>query len=192
MDAGVRLLLAHEMMGIEEEERRGVDFARFFACEDGATPPDLLKRGIYHEIALPLKGGPWRKASLAMMHDKLAGSAESAKVMESMKVSGQTMLSLDALQLLGVSGIVARSKVGQVDGRLRRSKTWAVGMHTSRTFFARRSRWADGTSTVLSRDAEGPQPEQQVSPTMVELAAASASPVETTDKSIEQVDDEKA
>ena len=171
MDAGVHLLLAHEMVGIEEEERRGVDFARFFACENGATPPNLLKRGIYNEIALPLKGGPWREASFAMMHDKLAGSAESAKVMESMKVSGQTMRSLDALQSLGTR---ARLNVGQVDWHRSRSKPRA---YTSlRTLFSRRSRSADGTSTVLTQDAEGPQQEQQVSPTMVELAAASASP----------------
>ena len=68
MTLGVRLLLAHEMPNISGEDgRHGVEFATFFACEDGATDARLLKAGIYARIAVPLKGGRWRPTSMAML-----------------------------------------------------------------------------------------------------------------------------
>ena len=36
-DLGVHVLLAHEMPGVDEVERQGCEFERFFSCEDGAT-----------------------------------------------------------------------------------------------------------------------------------------------------------
>jgi len=68
MDLKVDVLLAHEMPGIGGQEARfGTEFGTFFCCPDGPTPPELLGRGIYSTIAVPLKGGAWREASMALM-----------------------------------------------------------------------------------------------------------------------------
>jgi len=68
MDLGVDVLLAHEMPGLGGQEKRfGCEFASFFSCPDGTTPSELLQRGVYSSIAIPLKGGPWREASIALM-----------------------------------------------------------------------------------------------------------------------------
>jgi hypothetical protein len=59
------VLLAHEMAGAGGQEARfGCEFATFFACDEGATPASLLKAGIYAQIAVALKGGEWRTASM--------------------------------------------------------------------------------------------------------------------------------
>ena len=123
----IRIILAHEMPGDDNEWRFGVDFSTFFsggydggayayvlcahacayayvhmgfstfllarlrraspgvasttpcayayvrhmhmrACPHaGATPWDLVRRGIYHTIAAPLKGGPWRHKCYEML-----------------------------------------------------------------------------------------------------------------------------
>jgi len=77
---GIHILLAHEMPGIGgQEHRHGCEFGAFFACPDGATPRELLNRGIYFEIAVPLKGGPWRKASMALLGSALSMTKEDAK-----------------------------------------------------------------------------------------------------------------
>ena len=71
MSAGVPVLLAHEMPGIGgQAARHGVAFGTFFASD--ATPMALLKAGIYSSIAVALKGGEWREASMVMMADALA------------------------------------------------------------------------------------------------------------------------
>jgi hypothetical protein len=62
-----------------QEARNGCEFASFFKCADGATPGDLLKRGIYSEIAVPLKGGPWREASMVLLSKALAMSKKQAQ-----------------------------------------------------------------------------------------------------------------
>ena len=73
MDLEIRILLAHEMLGEGgQEARRGCDFNDFFGHPDGATPASLLQRGIYNTIAVALKGGPWREASMVMMAQALA------------------------------------------------------------------------------------------------------------------------
>ena len=38
-----------------QELRHGCEFGAFFSCTDGATPGDLLQRGIYSEIAVAMK-----------------------------------------------------------------------------------------------------------------------------------------
>ena len=74
MDAGVHLLLVHEMPGAGgQEARHGCEFGNFFSCAEGTTPRDLLKRDVYGHIALPLKGGEWREASLALIHETILG-----------------------------------------------------------------------------------------------------------------------
>jgi len=61
MDLEVSILLVHEMPGAGGQEARfGCEFGSFFSCPDGATPGELIQRGIYSSIAVPLKGGAWR------------------------------------------------------------------------------------------------------------------------------------
>ena len=74
MDLEIPILLAHEMVGCDEAARDGCEFGIFFS--EDATPQDLLRRGIYNSIATPLKGGPWRCASMAMMAGAVARPAE--------------------------------------------------------------------------------------------------------------------
>ena len=47
MAAEVHLLLAHEMVGVDEAARFGCEFSHFFQ----STPFDLLHRGIYNSSA---------------------------------------------------------------------------------------------------------------------------------------------
>jgi hypothetical protein len=80
MDGKVQLLLAHEMPGMPgdgQEARRGVEFSTFFACPNGATPADLLQAGIYAQIAVALKGGAWREASMVMMAEAIGNGMEA-------------------------------------------------------------------------------------------------------------------
>ena len=77
MDVGVHVLLVHEMPGSGGQEARfGCEFGCFFSHPDGATPNELLTRGIYSEIAVPLKGGAWREASMALMGSALGMSKD--------------------------------------------------------------------------------------------------------------------
>jgi len=77
MDLNVHVLLAHEMPGRGGQTQRfAVEFAAFFGHPDGATPPALLARGIYSEIAVPLKGGAWREASMVLFGMALGMSEE--------------------------------------------------------------------------------------------------------------------
>ena len=80
MENNVHVLLVHEMPGAGgQAERFGCAFASFFANPDGATPSQLLKRGIYSQIAVPLKGGPWRRTSMALLAVALGMSKEDAE-----------------------------------------------------------------------------------------------------------------
>lgn len=74
MQQGKRLLLAHEMPGLGQEMQRSTKFESFF--EPGQTPPALLALGIYSEVAVTLKGGVWREASMALLARKIATEAE--------------------------------------------------------------------------------------------------------------------
>jgi hypothetical protein len=77
MDLQVPLLLAHEMPGqAGQEVRHGCEFGVFFACEQGETPNELLRKGIYHEIAVPLKEGAWREASMVMLAHALSSKVK--------------------------------------------------------------------------------------------------------------------
>ena len=79
----VQLLLVHEMPGVGgQEARHGCEFGTFFSCAEGATPEYLLKRGIYSEIAVPLKGGPWREASMALLGDAVTPLCDLLSALE--------------------------------------------------------------------------------------------------------------
>jgi hypothetical protein len=71
-----------------QETRFGCEFGSFFSCVDGATPGELLTRGVYSEIAVALKGGPWREASMAMLAMALGLSKAQAEA----QASGQDVL----------------------------------------------------------------------------------------------------
>jgi len=80
MDLKVHVLLAHEMPGAGGQEARfGCEFGSFFSCVDGATPDELLQRNIYSEVAIALKGGPWREASMAVLAMAFGLSKEEAE-----------------------------------------------------------------------------------------------------------------
>jgi len=59
MDAGVEILLAHEMPGAGQSDT-AVDFGTFFTT----TPRWLIERGIYRDIAVPIKAGMFRAPSM--------------------------------------------------------------------------------------------------------------------------------
>ena len=89
---GVQLLLAHEMLGADAEARGGVDFGAFFDCEQGTTPPQLVKVGIYSQIAIALKGGPHRQVSMALLAKALVDAPENVR-----PIAVAFSLKLDAL-----------------------------------------------------------------------------------------------
>ena len=67
------VLLAHEMTGFGGQEARfGCEFANFFSCDEGTTPSDLIRNGIYATIAVALKGGEWREPSMVLLVQALA------------------------------------------------------------------------------------------------------------------------
>ena len=81
LDNGVHILLAHEMRGsglYGQTDRYGCDFSEFFSNPDGATPQELVRSGIYSEIAVALKGGPWRQTSLHLLTMALGSDKERA------------------------------------------------------------------------------------------------------------------
>ena len=81
MGLGVRVLLAHEMPGMGGQEARfACEFSTFFSSADGSTPGELLRRGIYSTIAVPLKGGPWRETSKVLLAIALGMSKEDVAI----------------------------------------------------------------------------------------------------------------
>ena len=52
MERGTRLVLAHEMPGRGQEGRAAVEFGAFLS--DGRTPTDLIAKGVYALVAVPL------------------------------------------------------------------------------------------------------------------------------------------
>ena len=79
LSQGIPLLLAHEMPGIIEDDdvisvedhrrnRYGCEFALFFQT----TPQYLIDAGIYHTVAVALKGGDYREASIALLSRKVS------------------------------------------------------------------------------------------------------------------------
>ena len=73
MRMGVHLLLCHEFPSVlgDNQKRHACTFNEFF--RDGWTPRWLLKDDsfLYNQIAIALKGGPWREAGLAKLAKEL-------------------------------------------------------------------------------------------------------------------------
>ena len=105
-----------------QEARFGCEFGSFFSCVDGATPGELLKRGIYSEIAVALKGGPWREASMAMLAMALGLSKEEAEAQAAgQDVLGEGMKLTESSLYHGLTKM--RSGLAHVAGRSMRRRT---------------------------------------------------------------------
>ena len=71
-----RLCLRYAVLGVGgQEARHGCAFDIFFSHAIGTTPQELIQAGIYNGIAIGLKGGPWRRASLMVVAKSLAKHA---------------------------------------------------------------------------------------------------------------------
>jgi len=93
MSLDIHVLVVHEMPGGGGQEARfGCEFGAFFSCADGTTPTELLQRGIYSSVAVPLKGGPWRKASMMLLGIALGMSKDDVEA----ATKGDDVLGLDA------------------------------------------------------------------------------------------------
>jgi len=69
--AGTKLLVVHEYPGMDPPSERGaLPFQEVLL----RTPQRLRACGIYHMIAIALKGGEWRRASFVMLAHELADS----------------------------------------------------------------------------------------------------------------------
>jgi len=146
MEAGARLLLVHEMVGVGGQEARfGCEFASFFSCDDGATPRELLNRGIYSEIAIALKGGEWRKTSMAMLAKAFAGSdavgeedANELKSTQAMsKAVQQELIMAGVVTATAARGRATTSSISQFLDRLLVSMSEIVSLWSSRSSFGR-------------------------------------------------------
>ena len=84
---GIPLLLAHEMPGMGQDARHGVEFATFFET----TPQQLLDADVYSGVAVPLKGAGLRPASLALLAQKL-GSAQAEATPQLGRLPGRSWL----------------------------------------------------------------------------------------------------
>jgi len=73
MSRGVHVVLVHE--NAKEDAYHGCEFGTFFAHVDGATPEDLLRGGLYNEIAIAMMGGEWRDVSYVLLAQALSGRA---------------------------------------------------------------------------------------------------------------------
>jgi hypothetical protein len=78
---------------VANEARNAVDFDAFFSCEDGTTPEEMLRAGIYNQIAIALKGGPWRHVSLVLMAQALALQSQAVEL----SVDAKTNIVAEAL-----------------------------------------------------------------------------------------------
>ena len=76
MRAGIKMIIAHEVPGVSQSSH-AVGFDSFYACPEGATPTRLLQAGVYSQAVVPLKAGPWRLASLALLARELAKPLET-------------------------------------------------------------------------------------------------------------------
>ena len=145
IDSHVHLLLAHEVAGLGQEERHGVDFDTIIKT----TPQSLLAKKVYHEVAVGLRGGPWRPTS--MIHLGLA-----------LKMTSDVAMEQEELQ---------RSAKKQ-----RRKSSTVMGESLERTLFDEeapkgkaRSSWLGSSSMSLTSRASAQQPADPVRVARVEV-----------------------
>jgi len=179
MEMDVHVQLAHEMCGVGGQEARfGCDFGTFFGHPDGATPQELLERGIYSEIAVPLKGGAWREASMALMAMALGMS----KVDIAKEEDGADILGLN-----GTSQVRVRRVIKSATDAKRNSEALLIeasrdvrrklrNIHTPSTKAVCVSSHTSSTSAQSVAISVG---EPSVSADSLELTSAASSPMAT-------------
>ena len=149
MTSDVCLLLAHEMTGVEQAARGGCEFGLFFEFE--TTPPELIMAGIYSSIAIPLKGGPWRSASMIMIAKALTAdlilpsqmnSSQSASSTRQVRTRAERARTLVRQQTRTLVRAVSRAKM--VMPKPREQTKWKLGS-VKKT--KQRSIWATSLST---------------------------------------------
>jgi hypothetical protein len=140
--------------GADGKARYGCEFGSFFSCVDGATPSKLLKRGIYSEIAVALKGGPWREASIAMLAMTFGLSKEEAEA----QAAGQDVLGY-GIGFAESSLHHGLTKIGSRLGRVRR-------------------RTSKGRVSVASVDTSATRPHRAEENAASETSAATFDPLE--------------
>jgi len=115
MEIGVHVQLAHEMPGVGGQEARfACDFGTFFGHPDGTTPQELLERGIYSEIAIPLKGGAWREASMVLMGIALGMNKEEIAEEE----DGANLLGLDESTQVQIKHAITSVRIHELHSRV--------------------------------------------------------------------------
>jgi hypothetical protein len=62
-----------------QADRHACEFDCFFSCPAGSTPPHLLQRGVYSQVAVALKGGAWRDTSMVLLVKALAMDKEEVE-----------------------------------------------------------------------------------------------------------------
>ena len=157
MRQGKRLVLAHEMPGLEGDPARDVrhecEFDLFFEHEQ--TPPELLAAGIYNELAVPLKGGPYREASLVLLANKVvlpAGGGRGQRLARWAAVHfRQARHALNSLFLrVGLSRYSEPSrKSGLLDSRRSRAKTAEAAEDSRLTLSNKRSDKRSGRTVTF-------------------------------------------
>jgi len=137
MDLEVNVLLVHEMSGVGQAARFGCEFGSFFECANGTTPPELLQRGIYSSIAVPLKGGPWREASMKLLgmalgmskeevedakegRDVLGLGADTKRLASSVKGVASTSLAAASKSLAASRSAMFRTRLGGLPSIMRK------------------------------------------------------------------------
>jgi len=148
---GVSAAVCFAVPGGGQEVHFGCEFGSFFSSVDGATPEKLLKRGIYSEIAVALKGGPWREASMTMLAMAFGLSKEQAEA----QAEGQDVLGAG----LGFAQSFLDSGLAQVQSGLDKSAKRAsvvanAGARRVRISRGCRRPTAVSTSTELPNQAK--------------------------------------
>jgi len=174
MDDNVHLLLAHEMIGLGgQENRHGCNFADFFECERGQTPDTLLRRGVYTSIAVPLRGGPLRRVSLAMLVSSIADNRGVENIFGSEAMELQR-----ALPMKFKSGEFQKSSAG----RTRRQsviKQWSIrlrSMSAKSKHKGTSSTKYDATATSRDTSSQHRAPDPYAAPADVDSTLDIATP----------------
>ncbi|EOD15625.1 hypothetical protein EMIHUDRAFT_451652 [Emiliania huxleyi CCMP1516] len=107
----VHLLLVHESEPFEymAGSHAGVKFDDLLDCVDGATPIELLQRQVYAEVAVPLKEGIYRPASLLLLA-RAVGDQTRTSALRQLTFSSKE-LRLPSMTLAeGSASLMSRSK----------------------------------------------------------------------------------
>ena len=108
MVAGVHVLLAHEKPdAFQEDSRHPCEFKEFFET----TPEQLRLKSLYAEIAVPLKGGEWRKASMVLLAKQFQKHTHQASDMS--KALASTVRAARGLAADGRKGLMAKLQVSR-------------------------------------------------------------------------------